>query len=162
LLSLSARAEDKTVSYEELIRADPLPDGYRMNRREITQGPYKVHFLDVAKPGGSAKASVLIGTIEASTDEDRVKSITSDLTAMTRGMEKTGWRIISNDSPDVTKADLSKPYVASLVLENKAGKKRYLWNRLFFTTVPYHVAVVAENEGELKALSKWGESVREK
>jgi hypothetical protein len=50
--------------------------------------------------------------------------------------ERLGWKVISNDSPDIAKADLSKPYVASLVIENEDGKKRYLWNRVFFASTP--------------------------
>jgi hypothetical protein len=165
LVPVCIRAEEKTVIYEGLIRADPLPKGYQLSRREVTQGPYKVHFLELLRPGAAANGSVLIGSLGATTDEDRVKFIRSDVGAMSKGFERLGWKVISNDSPDIAKADLSQPYVASLVLENKDGKKRYLWNRVFFAStpaIPYHVAVVAENERELKTLSKWGESVREK
>jgi hypothetical protein len=136
-----------------------------LSRREVTQGPYKAHVLELVKPGAAAKASVFIGSLGATTDEDRVKFIRADVGAITRGLEKLGWKVISNDSPEIAKADLSQPYVASSVIENKDGKKRYLWNRVFFAStpaIPYHVAVVAENERELKTLSKWGESVREK
>jgi hypothetical protein len=160
-LALFAHAADKTVSYEHLIKADPLPQGYKLVPQDITQGPYHVHALNVIKPNGSAKAIILVGSIKVLTDEDRAKSIKSYWDSTTRKLESTGWKTVSDNSPDVSQADLSKPYVASKVLENKDGKKRYLWTRVFFAGVGYHIGVVADSEDALKVLQKWAESVKE-
>jgi hypothetical protein len=161
LTQLSVRAADKTVTYEGLIKANALPDGYKIERRDITQGEHKIHSLNIFRPGGTAKVLVLIGNMLVA-DDDRATLITSDLNAITTSAEKSGWKIISNDGPDVTKADLSKPYVVTLVAANKAGQKRYFWNRIFFAPVTYHVGVIADSEDQMMQLSKWAESVRER
>ena len=170
LLALSPQvyAADTQQTFEGLISANPLPTGYKLTRHNVSQAGVGAVMLNVDKQKASPKdvdspkAMILIGQTEISDNESRVKWVRGYLGGVTKHTEKEGFKLISNDGPDLAKADLTKPYVAMLTYVDPSGKNRYLKTRVFFARVAYHVGVTSASKDAMNALWTWAESVKEK
>jgi hypothetical protein len=77
-----------------------------------------------------------------------------------KGFAAAGLELVKKDIPDIKKVNVDKRTKCSLTYKTAEGGDIFIQMQILFTDVGYNIMVVADNEGDYKALSKWAETMQ--
>jgi hypothetical protein len=168
LLNLAAAlpAAEQDATYADLIVAAPLPPDYKLTSQDIKlEGKKRGTMILVTKEGAIAKVIITIEDRELPTRDHRQAAFKAYVNASAQAIVQQGFRLTEHEPAnftDLDKLDYVKPVTVKLTYTDQTRKPLYQYVRGFFTTIGHSVVVIARDEADLKLLSQWADTVREK
>lgn len=148
------------VTLEGLVASDPVPAGYEVTSKEITDGKtVRGHNLFVTKEGKVTKAYIGIEDRAITTRAAKVAAAKGYINGVAQGLAKSGATLVKKTIPDLEKADWAKRFVADLVFEMPDQKTLNVQVQVFFGKAGYHIVILGDNQDDFDLLVKWARSV---
>ena len=162
-LSVLTLTAEERQTYEKLITAAALPDGYKMIRKDVKNNAKVLATkLTLYKEGVVSKVIVTVERHKLPTDGHRLAALKGYVNGNAKALAASGLRIVSKDIPDLSNLDYSKRTIVSMMFEDAEKKSYYVEIQTFFSDVGHNILVIATSKKELKMLSAWSASVKPK
>jgi hypothetical protein len=164
LLLFVSRAEGqkaKPVTIENLVTAQPVPEGYAVGLNELKDGEKLLgHQLAFAKEGAVSKVMVSVEERKLPDKAHKVTALKGYINGTAKSFAAAGLKLVKKDIPDIEKVNVNKRTKCSLTYKTAEGGDIFIQMQILFTDVGYNIMVVADNEGDYKALTKWAETIQ--
>ena len=155
-----AGAAPERVEIEGLISAAPVPAGFTVMRRDVTQRGVTANYLVLAKDGSPTRGLVQIERREFSTRPARIDTLKAYLEAAFGSWRKKGYAVKARTLPAFETIDFAKPVLIDLDLTKEGEKPIAIHMEVFFDRFAYQTASLSTDDGELKVMIDWCKSVR--
>jgi hypothetical protein len=165
LAPTNPKDEPKRITIENLITADPLPEGYVAARLDLKDkaGKPSGDIVVISKEGVVSKAAITIDR-KAKVDikAGRVAATKGYINGTAQSLVVGGkMKIVKKTIPDITKANLDERFVVDLTLKKPDGGEFLTQLQIFFAKAGYAVQVLGDDKEEFEKLAKWANSVKE-
>jgi hypothetical protein len=164
LFLLVGRAEAqkaKPVTIENLVTAQPLPEGYAVSLNELKDGEKSLgHQLVFSTEGAVSKVMVTVEDRKLPDKAHKITALKGYINGTAKSLAAAGLKLVKKDIPDIEKVNVNKRTKCSLTYKTAEGGDIFIQMQILFTDVGYNIMVVADNEGDYKALSKWAETMQ--
>ncbi|MBN1911551.1 MAG: hypothetical protein JW818_17550 [Pirellulales bacterium] len=162
LSSVSAETESpKLVVHHDLIKAAPLPKGYKSFKKPITlNGEVRGYVLAIARDQPGAAVAVQTQNGDLPTRRHRMMILKAAVNGMYQSMRGKGFTLLTKNIPDIEKYDYSKPIVVELQYQGPDGTAwDIVLRQLYVDKITYNINVMANNKADLKMLLEWANTV---
>lgn len=163
LFLLVGRAEAqkaKSVTIENLVTAQPLPEGYAVTLNELKNGETLLgHQLVFTKEGVVSKVMVTVEERKLPNKDHKITTLKAYVNGTAKSFAAAGLKLVKKDLPDIEKVNVNKRTKCSLIYKTAEGGDIFTQMQILFTDVGYNIVVIADNEGDFKALTKWAETI---
>jgi hypothetical protein len=159
---LAPNSAPKRINIENLITAEPLPDHYEIERRDIRQADRLLgHKLTLTREGAVSKAIVSVDRQFVATRAEKVTTAKAYIYEIVQSFRAAGLKPVEKELPDIDEHDFRKRVTANLVYKDPADKRRLqVQIQIFFTDRGHTVLVVSDDEEDHELLTRWARSVR--
>lgn len=152
--------KQQRVTIEELLTAAPVPDGYDVTLKELKNGDKLLgHQLLFTKEGQVSKVMTTIEDRKLPDKAYKIAALKGYINGTAGMFADAGLKLVKKQIPDVEKLNVDKRTRCSLVYNTAEGADIYVQMQIFFTDHGYSITVLADNEEDYKALSKWAETI---
>lgn len=159
--SLAAQAAPQRVEIEGLVTAAPVPEGYALARRDLQEGgETKAHMLLVGRDGSPTRASVLIERREVKTRPAQIATLKAYVNAAAATWQQQGWTVKSRTVLTLERVDFAQPVVVELVATKEGQPPMMIHLKVMFEQFPCSVMTLSSDEGQLKQMLEWSQTVR--
>jgi hypothetical protein len=150
----------KPVTIENLVTAQPVPEGYSVSLNELKNGETLLgHQLVFSKEGAVSKVMVTVEERKLPDKAYKITALKGYINGTAKSFAGAGLKLVKKDLPDMEKVDVNKRTRCSLTYKTAEGGDIFIQMQILFTDVGYNVMVVADNDGDYQALTKWAETI---
>jgi len=164
LFLFAARAEGqktKPVTIENLVTAQPVLEGFAVRLNELKDGETLLgHQLVFTKEGAVSKVMVSIEERTLPDKDHKITALKGYINGTAKSFAAAGLKLVKKDIPDIEKVNVNRRTKCSLTYKTAEGSDIFIQMQILFTDVGYNIMVVADNEGDYKALTKWAETIQ--
>ena len=158
--ALKARRRS-TVTIENLVTAQPVPEGYAVSLNELKNGETLLgHQLVFSKEGAVSKVMVSVEERKLPDKAHKITALKGYINGSAKSFAAAGLKLAKKDIPDMEKVNVDNRTKCSLTYKTAEGGDIFIQMQILFTEVGYNIMVVADNEGDYKALTKWAETIQ--
>jgi hypothetical protein len=151
----------KPVTIENLVTAQPVPEGYSPSLNELKDGETLLgHRLVFSKEGAVSKVMVSVEKRKLPDKDHKVTALKGYINGTAKSLAAAGLKLVKKDIPDIEKVNVNKRTRCSLTYKTAEGGDIFVQMQILFTDVGYNIMVVADNEDDYKALTKWAETIQ--
>ena len=151
----------KPVTIENLVTAQPMPEGYAVSRNELKDGEKLLGYqLVFTKEGVVSKVTVTIEERKLSDKGHKIAALKGYINGTAKSFAAAGLKLVKKDIPDIEKLNVNNRTKCSLAYKTAEGGDIWIQMQILFTDIGYNIMVVADIEGDYKALTKWAETIQ--
>jgi len=148
------------VTIEELVTAEPVPEGYDLTASELKNGDELLgHQILVTKEGAVSKASVTIETRDLLDKPHKIAALKGYVNGTTKTLANAGLKLVKKHIPDIEKVNVDNRTRCNFIYQRPDGSEIYVHIQVFFTNHGHNVLVITDNKDDFKALGKWADSI---
>ena len=150
----------KPVTIENLVTAQPVPEGYAASLNELKDGETLLgHQLVFSKEGAVSKVMVTVEERKLPDKAHKITALKGYINGTAKSFAAAGLKLVKKDLPDIEKVNVNERTKCSLTYKTAEGGDIFLQIQILFTDVGYNIMVVADNEGDYNVLTKWAETI---
>jgi hypothetical protein len=151
----------KPVTIENLVTAQPVPEGYAASLNELKDGETLLgHRLVFTKEGAVSKVMVSVEERKLPDKGHKVTALKGYINGTAKSLAAAGLKLVKKDIPDIEKVDVNKRTKCSLTYKTGEGGDIFVQLQILFTDVGYNIMVIADNEDDYTALAKRPETIQ--
>jgi hypothetical protein len=158
--SAKPKAADPSVKIADLVKADPIPEGYTVQSVELKDGDKKLgHMIVVGKEGTLSKVVIKIEARQIASREAKVTATKAYVNGFVQSMTEAGMTLTTRTVPrDLSKVNVDRRqrYILSFMTPDKKNLVTQI--QIFFAKSGYLIQVIGEGK-EFKTLTQWAKSV---
>lgn len=148
------------VTIENLVSAQPVPDGYDMTANELKDGDTLLgHQLVFTKEGAVSKVMVTIEQRKLPDNDHKMTALKGYVNGTAKSFADAGLKLVKKELPDMEKVNVNKRTKCSLVYQTAEGGEIFVQMQILFTNVGYNIVVIGDNAKDYQALAKWAQSI---
>jgi hypothetical protein len=152
--------KQERVTIENLVTAQPVPEGYDVTPNELKEGDELLgRQLLITKEGAVSKVSVTAETRDLPEKDYKLAALKGYVNGTTKTLSEAGLKLVKKQIPDVEKLNVNKRTKCSFVYERPDGSEIYVQMQIFFTNHGHSVLVIADNKDDYKSLTKWADTI---
>jgi hypothetical protein len=153
--------QEKPVTIENLVTAQPVPEGYAVSLNELKNGETLLgHRLVFTKEGAVSKVMVSVEERKLPDKDYKITALKGYINGAAKSFAAAGLKLVKKDIPDIEKVNVDRRTKCSLTYKTAEGGDIVVQMQILFTDVGYNIMVIADNEGDYKALTKWAETIQ--
>jgi hypothetical protein len=150
----------KPVTIENLVTAQPVPEGYAVTRAELKNGETLLgHQLLITKEGVVSKVMVTVEERKLPDKAHKITALKGYINGTAKSFAEAGLQLIKKGIPDIEKVDVNQRTQCTLTYKTAEGSNIFIQMQILFTDIGYNIVVIADNEDDFKALTKWAETI---
>ena len=151
----------KPVTIENLVTAQPVPEGYATSLNELKDGETLLgHQLVFSKERAVSKVMVTVEERKLPDKAHKITALKGYINGTAKSLAGAGLKLVKKDLPDIEKVNVDERTKCTLTFKTAEGGDIFLQMQILFTDAGYNIMVVADNEGDYKALTKWAETIQ--
>jgi hypothetical protein len=137
-----------------------VPEGYAASLNELKDGETLLgRRLVITKEGAVSKVMVSVEERKLPDKDHKVTALKGYINGTAKSLAQAGLKLVKKDIPDIGKVNVNKRTKCSLTYKTAEGGDIFVQMQILFTEVGYSIMVIADNEDDYKALTKWAETI---
>jgi hypothetical protein len=157
---LFAGPGQERVTIEDLVTAQPVPEGYEVAAKELKNGDMLLgNQLLVSKEGAVSKVSVTIESRDLAEKGQRVAALKGYVNGTNKMLVNAGLMLVKKQIPDFEKLNVDNRTKCSFVYQRPDGSEIYVQMQIFFSNRGHNVLVIADSKDDYNSLAEWAETI---
>ncbi|HXT57889.1 MAG TPA: hypothetical protein VN699_04610, partial [Pirellulales bacterium] len=112
------------VTIEELVTAEPVPEGYDLTASELKNGDELLgHQILVTKEGAVSKASVTIETRDLLDKPHKIAALKGYVNGTTKTLANAGLKLVKKHIPDIEKVNVDNRTRCNFIYQRPDGSE---------------------------------------